>query len=505
MLRENETVLGLDIEAEGIRLLEIRKAREGIELVRAEILPLPSSSLKNGIINDPGAIAAVIKEFIQANNITSRKVVGLVNSSLALLRLLRLPFVAETEMKAMLEKEADHYVDFKHKGKIIDFCLLEEINEEGVKKVNVIFAAALKEVVNVFTKIAEELHLELIGIDVSTVAVIRALSKPDTKTSFFEPTILVIINKADIQLCILKNNRLRFLHTVLDIKEFINNKAEFVNRLVFSLKLALNYYSRSIHGQEDIRRIALSINDISAKDIVQELSSQLEGFSIEIANPLGRLRIDKAVLSEKAKEDLVFSFAQIIGAVLRVEDPIDYPLSLNLVPLEKQQKSVFNKELGLYASALSMVLFTFLILGSLFWAGNFMKQTKIAALNQKLNEITPAINKLINEYSQNIDLNKKMAESVRIKSDIDKNKSGFSSTLLAKAMVSVSEGLWLKDIATQPKEESLILSGQALDEKAVFEYANNLKNIGYFSKVEPIFSNNQEGTVSFTIKCQLEK
>lgn len=506
MLKENESVLGLDIEAEGIKLVELRKTLQRLEIVNAKVLTLPADSLKNGVMVKPKSIGMAVRDFIEANNIQTKKVVGVLNPSLTLIRLLRIPLMSELEMKAILETEANQYVDFKHKEKVIDFCLLEEINEEGIKKVNVLFAASLKETIDNFMRVAEEANLELIGIDVANLAIMRTLYGVNIKPSSLEPIVLVIINREDIQLCILKSNRLRFLHTVkIDIKEFITAREEFIYRLIFSIKLVLNYYSRAIYGQEEIHRIIVSINDISLKDIDKELTSRLEGFSIEKANHLGRLKIDDTIFPKDVKEDISLSFASSLGAVLRTEDTPDYPLSLNLIPLERQKRLLANRELALYVSALAILLATFVILASLFGINNLLMQRRISKLNRQLEEITPKLDKLVREYSKNVDLDKRINAAERIIKEVNKTKSKFSSSVLAETLVLVPENLWLTDISVEPKEENLLLTGKSLNEKPIFDYVGSLNNTGYFSKVEPLFAKTESETLNFLIKCQLKK
>jgi len=504
MWENNESVLGLDIEAQGIKVVELKKTTAGIELVRAQILSLPADSLKDGVVVAPKSIATAVKDFIAVNNILAKKAVVVINPSLALIRLLRVPFMSEAQIRDILEAEANQYVDFKNKEKVIDFCLLEEINEEGIKKVNVLFAAALKEVIYAFIRVAEEANLELTGIDVANLAVIRALYGVNIKPSSLEPVMLVTINPTDIQLCILKNNRPRFLHTVkIDAQEFMTARKGFIDRLIFSMKLVLNYYSRAIHGQEEIKNIILGVNDLSLKDVDKELTPELEGLSLEKANPLGRLKVDNAVFSQSVKEDISLSFTQAIGAALRMEDAVDYPLSLNLLPLERQKRLLMNKELTLYASSLAIILVTFIVLAGIFWFNNRLMQGRINTLNKKLEEITPSLDKLIREYSKNVDLDQRINEGSQIITEAN-SKSIFSSGFLAEVMVLVPEGLWLTDISGQLKEYSLIFVGNALEEKAIFAYVDNLTKTGYFSKVEPIFSEIQEKTLQFLIKCQLK-
>lgn len=506
MLKENESVLGLDIESQGIKIVELKKTTQGIELVQAKILPIPADCLKEGVIVEPKSIGRVLKEFIEANNILTRKAVAVMEPSLTLLRLLRIPFMSEEETKTILETEANQYVDFKHKAKVIDFCLLEEISEEGIKKVNVLFAASLKEAVNAFIQIAEEADLELIGIDVSALAIIRTLYGTNIRPSSLEPVMLVIIDKENIQLCILKSNRLRFLHAVkIDIKEFITARQEFIERLIFSIKLALNFYSRAIYGQEEIQRIIVNINKPSLKDIDKELVPKLEGLSVEKAEPLARLKVDNTLFSESAKEEIGLAFTPLIGAALRPEDSVDYPLSLNLIPPERQQRLLINKELNLYASSLTVLLTIFVVSAGFFGINNLLIERRINELNRQLEETTVAIDKLIQEGTKSVDLNKRINEASQIITEVNKNRYVLSSSLLAKVMVLVPEGLWLTDISGEAQEKSLNLAGNALGEKYIFEYVNSLVDTGHFNKVDPVFSKSAEATLHFLIKCQLKR
>ncbi|OGX15061.1 MAG: hypothetical protein A2166_06490 [Omnitrophica WOR_2 bacterium RBG_13_41_10] len=508
MLQVNESILGLEIAPEGVRLLELKKAGQGISLVRAEILAVSAEFFKNGIISDAKSIAKVIKDYLEARNILAKKMVGVINPSLTLVRLVRIPFMSEIEMKSMLEAEANQYVDFKNKEKVIDFCLLEEINEEGIKKVNVIFAAVLKNIIDGFIQIAQEANLDLIGIDASLLATIRALYGVNIKPASAEPLMLVVINPKDIQLCILKGNRPRFLHTVeIDIKEFVATKEEFLERLVFSAKLVLNYYGRAIHGQEDIHSIVVSVNDISLKDIDKELTARLPGFVVEKANPLGRLKIDESNLSAETKEEINLGFAALIGASLRTEDPADYPLSLNLVPLAKQRRLSIDRELALYASSLTALLAIFVVVASIFWLNSSWMQYKISRLSRQLQENNLSLGRIIRQHSKNIDLDQRINQGTQLITEAEKNKAMFSSNMLANVMLMVPDGLWLKEIYAQAEDESFTLTGSALNKTHILDYAESLNKKGYFNKVEPVFSGDQaqQETLEFTIKCQLKR
>lgn len=508
MWQENESILGFGIEAQGVKIVELKKTAKGIELLRADTIALVADSAQNANLTEAQSISVLLKKFMQINNISAKRAIGVIEPSSTLIRMMRIPFMPKEEMKAILEAEVDQYVKFKLKKKVIDFCLLEEISEEGLKKINVLFAVALQEGVDNYLQLAKEADLELVGIEAATLSVIRALYGINIKYASLEPVILVIINTKNIDLCIIKNNRPRFLHTVdINIKEFITAKEEFIVRLVFSIKLVLNYYSRVIHAQEDVTNIVLVINDPSLEDVDKDLIGKFEGVSFKKADTLGRVIVNNSKFSQESTRGISLSFAHIIGAVLRLEDRNDYPLSLNLIPSEKQKTLKLSRELALYVSGLTVILSVFLIIASIIFVNNKLIKGKIAKLDEQIEQAAPQLERMAKEYSNNIDLEKRAKEAAGIISGVNDHKSISPSDLLAQTMELVPDGLWLTDISLRLKEESLILTGNTLEGENIAEYANSLQSSNYFVKVEPVFSgaDTQKEAQPFAIKCSLKK
>lgn len=506
MLIENESVLGLQLDFDVIKVAYLIKASGGLKLIKAGILAVPENTVKNGIIVEPKQAAAAIREFLLLNNITAHKAVGVLSSSVALVRLLRLPFMAENELNSLLERELGRYADFKHEEKVVDYCLIDEVHEGGVRKINVACAVALKDTVNSIIQVAELAGLELTGIDVATLAVIHALEGANITLQSIEPMMLVIIDKEDIQLCIVKGNRLRFIHTVkTDLAENVKNQAEFLNRLVFSIKLVQNYYSTSAYGQEDISRIIISLNTHLLKEVDKQVSVQLAGFKIEKADPLARINIDKEHFTSAELDNLGLSFAPAIGAVLHLEDSPDYSTHLNLIPVKRQQVIQLRKELKFYAGILGALFAAFFVFGVLFWAGAQAAGMRLARVERQLEDMRTQVSGLVAEWENKEIAEKKINEAQKIIAEALRNKFPAKAGLIAEVMLAVPKGLWLTNVSLVATDTALVVSGEALNESLVSEYVNLMNRTGYFIKLEPqISAGGEKTTVTFTLKCSLK-
>jgi len=509
MLNDGESVLGLDITHKGIKIVELKKTGQGIELVAVDTIPLLADSTKEeGFSIEPKYIATVLTEFLQGQNISARKAFFVVNPPHIVTRLIRLPFVSSEDMRANLESEVNQYADFKDKQKVIDFCRIEEINEEGTKKVNVLFAAVFQKTVDYFSTLARLANLELQGIESGSLAIIRLLSEVNLKADSLEPVMLIIINTNEIQLCVLKGNRLRFLHAIKTDIEKISGpeKEDFINKLIIAVKLALNYYEMSSLGGESVLKIVVSPNDILAKDIDRELSDKLTGLSVEKGSHLGRLHIDKNNFKGDFLENINLTHAQAIGAALKIMGPADYPLAINLLCGPPGKMLAIQQELPLYASSLGTLLTLYLVISSIFSVNIWFIQRGIAGTAEQLKKTDISLKRVTSGLSQKENAEEKIVEGEAILTRVRGNQAVFWSELLAETMLAVPDELWISDISANIKDGAFTLGGRALLEKPVFDYVNILaNNKKYFNSAELVSSQTEGDFLRFLIKCKLKR
>ena len=95
MFTLSKGTITLDVSSTGIRLL----ATKGMQVNRWASAPLEPGLFENGLVTDPPALGARIKELMKASKIKGRKVIASVSGVHSVCRLLNLPYTAEQSIE----------------------------------------------------------------------------------------------------------------------------------------------------------------------------------------------------------------------------------------------------------------------------------------------------------------------------------------------------------------------------------------------------------------------
>lgn len=502
-----EKILGLEIVDDKIKIIKLLPAHEAGKVVALHVatLPLPPQSLKNGIIVSQKLVSETISSFIKRNNITTDKVIALLNTSHVAARITLLPQnLNETQIKSNLETEINQYQVFSGKNNILDFKKIEEIIDEGVKKVNVLFIATHRELTESYLKTLSMAGLDLINVDVPILSLIRLLDGVDFSSASLDATLLVLLGDKNIDMCILKGNRPRFIHSIeIDSKNFDKDKTIFINRLVSAIRLVVSFYQERIVYREQITRVIIHPAQAFLSEVPELIKDRISGIPVQLSNPLSRLHIEKESLESHIKaEDLQFSFACLVGAAFRVENK-EAPYNLNLL---HEQKSVLRNrfvQVYLLLTSLSIVLIVMLLIFGVLTFNMKMVDSKIRKITNVAQAPTPELTKALAVKKHIEGLSKQITESNFLK---ERQKSSYFQ-YLAQAGVLVPMDLWLRRMTiTISKEEGksyLDIEGEARSENNIFDYISRLSKSDIFGSVELMSSKSGGETVQFSVRCKI--
>jgi len=493
-----ENVLGLEITEDKIRILELGATEKGWEPLHLAKLELPPNCIKEGIITEPKPIANTISAFIKENNIATKKAVALINSRYFFTRIIRLPHnLSDSQIRLNLEAELNQYQIFSGKATVIDFKNLEEISEEGIKKVNLLYAATFKTLTESYLKTAELAGLDLIGVDAPILSVMRLLDEVDLESSSRIVTLLMLLGEKSLEMCILKGNRPRFLHSVeIDLNDFNQDRANFLDRLVSAIRLVVNFYQARFVQGEQITRILINPLDAKCSQIHILLQEKLPQIPIQPSNALNKISVDKGKGIEP--DELTFAFSSLLGASLKVENKAQ-SFNLNLLFEQKAQRKYRLNQTYLFSISLSAILGVMII--SLSWVVlkiNIL-QAKISRIAHSLEEPSPELSKALSIREKNEILGLQIDEA----SSIAGGKKFHYFNKLAKAMILVPKDLWLTDITNDKESKDLILAGESLTEKSLFNYKSGLSDVEYFDAVEITSSESKMEGIKFLIRCKI--
>jgi Tfp pilus assembly PilM family ATPase len=494
-----ENILGLELTQNSLRLLELKDTEKGPQVIRLDKIDLPPDSTKDGVITQPNLVAAKLSAFIKENGISTKKVITLVNSAYAPTKIIRLPYnLTDDQIRLNLEAEVAQYQALIGKEPVIDFNKLEEISEEGIKKINVIFTATSKTLIKSYLQTLCLAGLDLIDLDVPMLSLLRILDETELKSSNLDVTLLMLIGNRQLEICIVKGNRPRFFHSVeIDTLDLDKGLFSFVQRLISTIKLVLNFYQVRFMQGEEISRIVINPLDAKYNRIHLLLQEELPNIPIKLCDPLSKVHADKEKIT--SLDELRFPSSCLLGATLRLKEESG-ALDLNLLAREKIRRR--NRLTQVY---MSLIVAFFLLggivvsIGWIFLNINILEK-KIAQLKVKFRHSPAQLNQVIS-IKEKRDI---LREQIREAGTVTISTGDHLLEDIARALVSVTDKLWLTDISLNAADKNLVLTGESEIEKPIFDYISILSNSRQFNAVELVSSKGEEQSIRFVIRCAIK-
>ena len=208
--------IGLDIGSSAVRAAQIKQGRQGAALERIGAVDLPSGSVRNGEIVQPGVVIDAIRQLWKSARLKGHKVaVGLANQQVVVRRL-DLPWMSEDELRASLPLQVDGMIPIPVDEAVLDFCYLgERKGEDGQRMVRILVIAALRTMVDEILAVVRQARLDPVGIDLDAFAALRAMAPVDVLADDDVAELLVDVGSTVTDLVVHQNGSPHFVRTVL--------------------------------------------------------------------------------------------------------------------------------------------------------------------------------------------------------------------------------------------------------------------------------------------------
>ena len=164
-------MVGLDISASSIKLVELGKDRSGgLVLERCAIEPLERGWIAEGNIENFDEVVEAARRLIRRSGTKAKQVAMALPASVVISKKIILPGgLSEREMEVQVESEANQYIPFSLDEVSLDFCVIGPSNT-AVGDVEVMIAASRKEKVEDRQGLAEAIGLTPVIMDVESYA-----------------------------------------------------------------------------------------------------------------------------------------------------------------------------------------------------------------------------------------------------------------------------------------------------------------------------------------------
>lgn len=171
------TVVGVNIGNSSIKAVELKVKANEIELTAMAMVPTPEESISNGVIMSVTALANALRDLFKEGGFSSRHVVSSVAGTGALVvRVIEVPEMDDKELASNMKVDADRYIPFPPSEVIMDFKALRELPRDPASgNMEVLLAAAQREVIDLHVGVLQAAKLNPAAVDVEPLAAARAV------------------------------------------------------------------------------------------------------------------------------------------------------------------------------------------------------------------------------------------------------------------------------------------------------------------------------------------
>lgn len=175
---KQQPLLGIDISASSLKLVELSGARDGkITVERVAIERLDKGWVNEGNIDNFDEVAEAMRRLVKKSGSKTKQAAFALPSSAVITRKIVLPAgLSEEELEIQVESEASHYIPFSLDEVSLDFCVIGP-SKNSSDDVEILIAASRKDKVQDRQGLAEAAGLTAVVLDIESFAAHLAVSQ----------------------------------------------------------------------------------------------------------------------------------------------------------------------------------------------------------------------------------------------------------------------------------------------------------------------------------------
>ncbi|MAN52633.1 MULTISPECIES: pilus assembly protein PilM [unclassified Marinimicrobium] len=167
-------VLGLDISSTSVKLLELSRHGDRYRVETYAVRPLPPGAVVEKNINDPEAVADVVRTVVKQSKTKLKHAAVAVAGSAVITKMIDMPAgLSDDAMETQISIEADQYIPFPLEEVAIDFEVQGE-SPRNPEQVEVLLAACRRENIDLRVNVLQLADLQEEVVDVEAYSMERA-------------------------------------------------------------------------------------------------------------------------------------------------------------------------------------------------------------------------------------------------------------------------------------------------------------------------------------------
>lgn len=341
-------IVGIDIGASSIKLVQLELTSGGFNFVTAGKIPTPSNALFSESEIDQKALSSAISSLVSESKANANTAsVSLLESQVAT-KVIEMPILTDNEVASAIKWEAEQYIPWPIADVSMDWQIIKKSEKDDQKqdgKMQVLLVVAPTTLVNKYVKILKAANLEVVSVENEVIPLSRSVSFSDVNAP---ATMILDLGSVGTNICILEKGLLIFARAVatggvaltrsvqndlnlefaqaeeykrtygldkekLEGKVFLSLKPIF-DIIVNEIKRAFSFY-QSLRPNDSLKRIVVSGGGAQLPGLVFYIASQLSDVEIQIADPWKNIKFPSKIIYDPRNE--ACDFATAVGLAMK--------------------------------------------------------------------------------------------------------------------------------------------------------------------------------------------
>ena len=262
------SVVGIDVGSSAIKVVQIKEGKEPV-VTGFGVAPLPLEGvIVEGNIVDASTVTDTLKEVLKASKIKGGTNIGSILAQNAIIRFIKMPVMADDELKEAIKFEAEQYIPYSIDEVQISYFKLDEIMEDDMSQYYILLVCTPKDVLNTYQATLKNAGVGLKVVDVDCFGVINSMQ------NYIDPESIIAvvdIGAATTNIDIIRRGVLDFARNISIAGNNISNVIKDVLKLELSQAENIKKEEGRVAIEESDRN---EISDV-INTIVEELASEI--------------------------------------------------------------------------------------------------------------------------------------------------------------------------------------------------------------------------------------
>jgi type IV pilus assembly protein PilM len=168
-MSEGKNLVGVDIGASSIKVVQLKESRKKYQVVRWGYAPLPPQTIIDGHVMNAGVVTETLARMFHEQKIQQKDVAIGVYGQSVIVRKITVPMMTPAELDEQITWEAEQHIPFDIKLMSIDYEVLRKRPEAG--QMDLLLVAAKKDEINDFASILREAKLRPVVVDINAFTI----------------------------------------------------------------------------------------------------------------------------------------------------------------------------------------------------------------------------------------------------------------------------------------------------------------------------------------------